>query len=106
MARLWATDLDRSQCRFGQHLRASLLIRVNLRLHFLATHRQGWRRNAKSRNGAVKTPWGTSDRSELLFSDLPPAVQLFVDRGRRVRPQTTTGSVDAPWEVNGSRLTG
>ncbi len=45
-----ATDLDRSQCRFGLHLRLSLLIRVNLSFHFLASGRytgKVWRRNAK-----------------------------------------------------------
>ena len=50
-----ATVLDRSQCRFGPHLRLSLLIRVNLRSHFLGPERHTARE--------VGAPWDTSDRS-------------------------------------------
>ena len=41
--------LDRSQCRFGLHQRLSLLIRVNLRFHFLGPERYTRARLAKKR---------------------------------------------------------
>ena len=80
MALSAATGLDQSQCRFGLHLRLSLLIRVHLFSHFyvpsgthasLAKERHAGHLESSALLNLV------NHRSPRLFSDALPVTRCF-----------------------------